>query len=391
KGKKYNIVIGNPPYGPTSVSPYMKRELIPFAFAENNFQKDSQNIKFNWSNTGFEGEVPTNEKNIGKVNDLYAYFLGAANLYCEDNGIISYITSNTYLTIPTYKWFRKYLLENFAIEYIVNFNAVSEKGNSMFFPDAGIENSIIIMRKAKPKDGHVIKYLDLSNLKSIKEKFEAFCDVKWGKKEGQLNKNNIKSFKIKSFKDINFKTMVQQNILRNKNFVFSFGESNVEELLNKIEGYSIPITTYSLKNTGVDVGDLTLVNENKDDLKSIIMEKVFKGELKDFGSTLRKHVSTQLRQNKIDKNFKDKKVTRFVYQKHMIPYGMQRKHWTYMDPDILWRSRINNRSNLKDNPIFQPVKLFILERRSKGQILSLVTKDNIVPQHGGRFMYLVTN
>ena len=348
-------------------------------------------MKFGWDNIDFKGEVPSEEKNIGKFNDLYAYFFGAADSYCEEDGVISYITSNTYLTIPTYKWFRKYFLENYEINYIVNFNNVSEKSNSMFYPDAGVATSIIIMKKTKPSEEHEIKYLDLSDMNSIKEKYEAFCDITWGKKDGKVDKNDIKSFVVKNLERIDFKSIPQKNILKNNDFVFSFGEVNVENLLNKIEKHSVPITSYSPKNTGVDVGDLAMVNDKVADLKEVIEEKVYKGELKDFGSTSRNHILNQLKLNKIDRNFNEEKVAKFVYQKYMKPYGIRKKHWTYMDPDILWRSRIRDRSNLTNNAIYQPVKLFVLERRAKGQILSLVTNENLIPQHGGRFMYLVAS
>lgn len=391
KNKKYDIVIGNPPYGATKVNSLMKKELIPFAFAENNFQDDFQNVSFNWNNTSFSGNVPSEEKNIGKLNDLYAYFFGTADYLCAEEGVVSYITSNTYLTIPTYKWLRKYLLENYQIEYIVNFNDISEKSNSMFYPDAGVATSIIIMRKKVPTDDHEIKYLDLKNLKNIKDKYEAFCNVTWGRVDDKVNKNDIKNFTIKNIDQINFGTVKQKNILKNNDFIFSFGEKNIEALLNKIEAFSVPITTYATKNSGADVGDLALVSENINDLEDVIKEKVYKGNVKSFGNTARNHIINQLKANKIDKKFCSKKIIPFVYQKHMKPYGFQKKHWTYMDPDILWRSRIKDKEILSNNAIYQLVKLFILERRAKGEILSVVTDENIVPQHGGRFMYIVSN
>lgn len=62
KSQKYDVVIGNPPYGSTDVNKIMKKELIPFAFAENNFDVEGVNIKFKWNNKDFSGKVPSNEK-----------------------------------------------------------------------------------------------------------------------------------------------------------------------------------------------------------------------------------------------------------------------------------------------------------------------------------------
>ncbi|MCD8835090.1 Eco57I restriction-modification methylase domain-containing protein [Staphylococcus arlettae] len=389
KSQKYDVVIGNPPYGSMDVNKIMKKELIPFAFAENNFDFEGVNIKFKWDNKDFSGKVPSNEKNSGKLNDLYGYFFGLADILCEDEGIISFITSNTYLTIPTYKWFRKYILENYTIEYIINFNKISEKGNSIFFPDAGVATSIIIMRKKIADSNHEINYLDLSKLDNIKEKYEAFCDITWNKKTGILNKNDIKNFLVKPISKMGFQKIHQSSLYKNSNYIFSFNEFSETELLNKLENNSVRITSYGSKNTGIDVGDLELVKKNKKDLKSVIEETVFKKDFSNMKRTLREHLKKQFKKNKINTIFDDNKVEKFVYQKHLQPYSFKEISLTYFDENILWRHRIYDKCKINNNPIHSTFKLFILERRAKGQLISLVTSEKILPQHGGRFMYLV--
>jgi len=389
KKKKFDIVIGNPPYGPTKVNEEMRKNILPFAFPEYNFDERGNNIKFDWEKPANQGNVPIEEKNLGKLNDLYGYFFGVADVLCAENGVISFITSNTYLTIPSYKWFRKYILENYTIDYLINFNKVSEKGNSMFYPDAGVATSIIIMRKRVPKNRHEISYLDLSGIDNIKDKYEAFSNIEWGNRTGKLNKNDIKKFEVKELGKINFKTTPQSNFLENNDYVFSLGDTSEMEVLDKIENQSIQITTYAAKNTGVDLGDLVLAQRTPDEVENVMKNLIFKKELKGLKDTLKNHLISQFKTGKINMNFDSNKVVKFVYQKHLQPFGMKEIHYTYLDPDILWRARIKNRANILDNPINSNQKLFLLERRAKEQILSLVTEENIIPQHGGRFMYIV--
>lgn len=388
KRRKFNIVIGNPPYGPTEVNKDMKKNILPFAFPEYNFNEKGENIKFEWNKSNNQKNIPSEEKNLGKLNDLYGYFFGVADYLCDENGIISFITSNTYLTIPTYKWFRKYLLENYTIDYIVNFNKVSEKGNSMFYPDAGVSTSIIVMRKKAPNDKHEISYLDLSDIDNIKDKYEVFSNIEWSTRTGKLNKNDIKKFKVKELGQIDFKNVNQTGFLGNNDYVFSLDEASEMKVLNKIETQSIPVTAYSSKNMGVDLGDLVLAKNTPNEVQDVIENIIFKKELNGLNQTLSIHLKKQFNAGKINMKFDNSKVVRFVYQKHLQPYGMNQISYTYLDPDILWRARIKNRKVLLDNPINSKYKLFILERREKEQILSLVTEENIVPQHGGRFMYL---
>lgn len=387
KDKKFDIVIGNPPYGPTKVNEDMKNKVIPFAFPDYNFDNLEENISFKWDHR--KGKAPKSEKNLGKLNDLYGYFFGVADFLCKENGIVSFITSNTYLTIPTYKWFRKYILENYTIDYLINFNKVSEKANSMFYPDAGIATSIIIMRKKNPEISHAVKYLDLSDVDSIKEKYEAFSKIEWGNTSHKINKNHIKKFEIKQLNDIGFKIVLQKDFFENKDYIFSLAEEVENSILNKIEKISVPITSYSSKNMGVDLGDVKLSQKTPEKLENVIESIIFKKDFKTLGKTLQAHLLNQFKADKINVKFDKKKVVKYVYQKYLEPYGYKEVHYTYLDPDILWRSRIKNRKNIVSNPILAKNKLFILERRAKEQILSLVTDENLVPQHGGRFMYLV--
>lgn len=386
KQNKYNIIIGNPPYGYIKPTEFMKEKLLPYAYAENNFDVEGKEISFSWENANFNGNVPDNEKNKGKLTDMYAFFFGVADLLVEDDGIVCFITSNTYLTIPTYKWLRKYWLENYNIHYIINFNNISEKSNSMFAPEAGIATSIIVMSKGRACNNNEIKFLDLSDIDNIPDKYDVLCDIYWN--ERRRDKNDIQKFIIKNFDKINFKCVCQQRYLDMNDYILS--RSDYDELLDIIENQSKALSTYSNLNTGVDVGDLNyLVDSSEEGIKDKILNYVFKGELSGFNRTSRGYLKGNLGKGKINRVFEKRRVLPFIYQKHMDRFSYSEKYYTYLDNNILWRSRLQNLEDIFDNPITSKIKLCVLEKRNIGEIYAFVTDELILPQHGGRFAYLV--
>lgn len=389
KNKKFDIVIGNPPYGHMAATTDIKKQLIPFAYSENNFNTDKKIKDFSWSDISFNGNVPKNEKNIGKMSDLYAFFFGTANHLVKENGIISFITSNTYLSIPSYKWFRKYLLENYQIEYICNFNPVSSKENSMFYPDAGIATSIIVMQKKIPEANHKIKVLDLSNLSSIKEKYEYFAQVNWPEEVKDPNKTDIKSFLIKPLEQLEFTEIPQSHFLKNIDYTFNLAKNDKEVLMKKLISNSKKLSTIANKNTGVDVGDLKLlVAETKEEIENNIINKVISHDFYGFNKTVINKLNDSLNKGTLPKVFNLDKIKPFVYQKDMSAYHCKTYQYTYHDNAILWRSRLSN-----DNPpINEKYKLLVKEvRGTNAELVSIVDDKKSLPQHGGRFMYLVEN
>lgn len=386
KKRKYDIIVGNPPYGYIQPTKFMKEHLIPYAYAENNFDTEGNEVSYAKEHSDFSGNVPDREKNRGKLTDMYAFFFGIADLLVKENGTIAFITSNTYLTIPTYKWMRKYWLENYTIHYIVNFNDVSEKSNSMFAPEAGVATSIIVMSKKKPNKDNKIKYLDLSEINDIPEKYDLFCNITWD--ERKKDKNDIKKFTLKNLDKIPFNEVVQECYLEKNDYIIK--HSINDEILDTIEKQSVAITYYSDKNTGVDVGDLNyLVDATKKGIKNKIIRHVFAADVKDFNRTSREYILSNIENEKINTNFDDKCILPFVYQKHMQRYGYSEKFYTYLDHNILWRSRLHNKKNIFANPITNDMKLCVVEKRGKGEIFALVSNEIILPQHGGRFMYIV--
>jgi hypothetical protein len=308
KQQKYDIIIANPPYGHTKPNKFMKEQLIPFAYAENNFNKKGEEISFNWKTQLRKGEVPKFEKNRGKLYDNYGFFFGVADKLLKENGIICFITSNTYLSLPTYKWTRKYWLDNYTIHYIINFNKVGELHNSVFIPEADISTAIILLEKKKNIQKKTIKFLSLEKL-PLTEKYNYICDsIKWVKPA--KNKNHIKRFTIKNITEFQFEKLLIEDILNDLDYVFLIKD----EIIKKIETDSFILGDLLKTKLGNKTGKNTLfINPDEKVLKKQISKflethsyklRNYNKEIKKYNNKLMENSSHQFAKNieeKIDK------------------------------------------------------------------------------------------
>ncbi len=284
KQKKFDIIIANPPYGHTKSSKNMKEQLIPFAYAGNNFNKKGDEVPFSWKKSLSKGNVPEFEKNRGKLYDNYGFFFGVADKLLKENGIICFITSNTYLSLPTYKWIRKYWLDNYTIHYIINFNKIGELHNSVFTPEADISTAIIVLEKKKNIQKKPIKFLCLENL-SLIEKYNFICDsIKWVKPA--KNKNHIKNFTIKKINLFPFEDLLIEDILNDLDYVFLIKD----EIIKKIESDSFILGDLLLTKLGNKTGKNPLfINADEKVLKKQISEflETHNKELKNYNKKIK--------------------------------------------------------------------------------------------------------
>jgi hypothetical protein len=313
KNKKYDIIIANPPYGRTTTRrnednkntefffieennyKFLQSKIIPFAYAENNFNKDGDLIQFKWSDKHTKGKVPDFEKNRGKIQDMYAFFFGIANHLIKEEGVICYIVSNTILGVPSYKWFRKYLLENYKFHYIINFNKIQEDGNSMFAPEAKVATCIIVMQKSKPDDSFEVKYLDLSKIESTIDKFNFISNCKWS--DNPSNKNDIISFEVKNLNDLSFMGVPQKKFLEKPDYELVVSSNIIDKIV---------ANTVLLKNCGeYQLGVITsdkdqiFVSSDKKNIK-VQVEEFFKPLVPDFKYD-EIHVKEYIRHKNINK------------------------------------------------------------------------------------------
>jgi len=384
KNKKYDIIITNPPYGVQSPTKFVKKELIPFMYPENNFDKEGNEIDFTWDNIGFKGNVPDDQKNKGKIRDMYASFMGIADHLSKENGIITLITSNTYLSIPTYKWFRKYIIQNYKIHYIINFNKISERGGSMFLPEASIGTAIIVMTKEKSCNNK-FKYLDLSNVPEVIDKYRAICQI--NKNNGQYkNKNAIEAFSEKNIKTMPFIEIEQSKILNRKGYIINYSQEEI--LLEKIEKQSVELSYYGNLNAGVGPGDVNyLVDETIEGLKGKIHKYVFSGDLSKLNKTSRDYIEQNIRNGRLIRKLDESKIVKFIFQKHMEKYYYEKYYYIYHDRYVIWRARLHKNDGKES--ILNKYKLFLVEDRNNGKFDALIVNELVLPQDGGRFNYII--
>lgn len=128
-GGGFDVVIGNPPYVPT--------EYI--SVNDKVFLEKTYNSAF------------------GRIN-LYPIFYEKGILILKNGGMLSYITPYTILKNQYYKEARKFILENTAINILIDF-----KGN-LVFEDAAVD-SIILSLKKKKISGN--KFQQIFNIKNF--------------------------------------------------------------------------------------------------------------------------------------------------------------------------------------------------------------------------------
>jgi len=159
--KGFDIVIANPPYI--------------------NIKEIS---KFDWKKKL--------ETNFGYVDDLYSHFSFLATYIAKDEGIIAFITSDTFMTLQTKKNMRNLLFKYNLIKFLTTPKAFK----------AMVNTSIFFLQKKIIKDDKYINFVNLSDIKiEIKEsKGKKTKLVNWEKALNPIfkNINNMKGTNILS-------------------------------------------------------------------------------------------------------------------------------------------------------------------------------------------------
>ena len=176
KTKSYNYIIGNPPYVNTHD---MNKSTTRF-------------LKKNFCTT-----------KSGVFNIFYA-FIEQSIKFLEDNGKISFILPNNFLTIKSAFDLRKFIIDNYLLESIIDFR------NNMVFKPIRTYNCIIKISKTKKKyvdykifcDGIDIQK-ELQKIKFDRIEYDSLGYNSWNfvskKNIENINKIENQPFKIKDF------------------------------------------------------------------------------------------------------------------------------------------------------------------------------------------------
>jgi methylase of polypeptide subunit release factors len=147
----FDIIIGNPPY-------------VPQEEIEDPLGKIDRN-KYKALKTMAAQDFPQdlNELSINGKSDLYTFFYIRGLRLLNPNGILTYISSNSWLDVEFGAWLQKFLLENCPVYFII------DNLSKRVFRSAGI-NTIIAVIGAKQK---MVASDDLIRFAAFKLPFES--------------------------------------------------------------------------------------------------------------------------------------------------------------------------------------------------------------------------
>jgi len=364
KTEKYDIVISNPPYGEITPIPSLQDECIPFAYAKNNFDPSGNIISFKWDARQLKGRVPDDEKNRGKIKDMFGFAFGVADRLICPKGIVCFIVSNTLLSVPSYKWLRKYLLDNYSIEYLINFNKTAERSNSMFDPEAAIATCIIVLRKSPPVTDHCVRCLDLSSISPLKKKYDIFADIEW--KGAATNKNDIVSYKNLDINEIEFVEILQSDFIKSHDYILSLQPNPTAIIETDSESLERILKLGSGVRTGQD--DL-FVDSSASALSTRI--KTFLNT-KDL-SNINKMLKSQLLKLERFPPYNEANIVDFVKEDNIQQYSLNGSYKVYYEPIIM------SRPGMKEVQLIEN-KLIVFDKKSTYTINAVVTSEVVIPK-----------
>jgi len=374
KSGKYNIIVSNPPYGEITPNTTLQEEFIPFAYAKNNFDPSGSIIPFDWDKGRPIGRVPNDEKNRGKIKDMFGFAFGVADRLLCPNGIVCFIVSNTLLSVPSYKWLRKYLLDNYSIEYLINFNKTAERSNSMFEPEAAIATCIIVLRKGSPEEGHRVRYRDLSGVSTLKDKYEVFADIEW--KGAASNKNGILTYRNRNIDEIQFMEVSQSEFINNHDYIFSLQSSPI----TTIEADSESLEKILTLGSGVRSGqDDIFVDSDVSTLSTRIQTFLSTKDLSNINKMLKGPLSKLERFPEYSKA----NIIDFVKEDNIKQYYLNGSYKIYYEPAIMARPGPKEIQMIAN-------KLIVFDQKSTYTISAVVTSEVIIPKGNNQVRFYYT-
>lgn len=226
------VVMGNPPY---AVSSSNKSEWIQELIKD--YKKD------------------LNERNIQPLSDDYIKFIRYGQHYIEKNGegILAYISNNSFIDGIIHRQMRKSLLECFDKIYILDLHGNSRKqevcpdgskDENVFDIMQGVSINIFVKKKSKSKKLADVFHYDLYGKRDYKYQF--------------LNENSLKTINWDRVKNIE------------PNYLFIHRDNKIEQ--DYYNGFNID-KLFNLMNAGLTTARDTLtISDNKEILETIIQD-----------------------------------------------------------------------------------------------------------------------
>ena len=297
--KKISVIIGNPPYNANQ-----KNEN------ENNKNREYPEIDKKIRST----YVEYSSAQKTKVYDMYARFCRWATNRIEENGIIAFITNNSFINARGFDGFRKSIQTEFDYAYIIDLggdvrsNPEQAKGN-VFGIMVGVSISFLIKTNDTVKKNCKINYLNVDS-ESAKEKLEFLSYYSSSNK----------------FNEFNF-----ENIVPNKNNDWvNLSENDFNNLIPLVDKNSKKTIFNNISN-----GINTARDEWVFDYKEKYLEKKINYFIQEYNEFLNKW-----KQEVILKNYTNEKADKLLILSSKFVFDN--------DPTIKWSSRLFRDKLLKE-------------------------------------------
>lgn len=161
--KKISVIIGNPPYNANQLNEN-----------ENNknraYPKIDERIK--------ETYIKHSTAQKTKLYDMYARFLRWSSDRISENGIIAFVSNNSFIDARSFDGFRKVVADEFSDIYIINLKGDArtsgerrrKEGGNIFTDQIRVGIAVYFLIKRKPKTGCQIHYNEIDDYLHTEEK-----------------------------------------------------------------------------------------------------------------------------------------------------------------------------------------------------------------------------
>ena len=161
--RKISVIIGNPPYNANQLNEN-----------ENNKNREYPQI----DNRIKETYIAESTAQKTKLYDMYARFLRWASDRINQNGIIAFVSNNSFLDARSFDGFRKVVAQEFSDIYILNMKGDArtsgerrrKEGGNVFSDQIRVGVAIYFLVKKKEKRGCLINYQEVDDYISAVEK-----------------------------------------------------------------------------------------------------------------------------------------------------------------------------------------------------------------------------
>lgn len=195
--KKISVIIGNPPYNAKQHNAN-----------ENNANREYKQIDKRIKNTYLAESISQNKN---RAYDMYVRFFRWASDRLSENGIIAFVTNNSFIDTRTFDGFRKVISREFSYVYIVDLGGdvrrnqkISGNKHNVFGIQTGVSICFLVKKKLE-KEKSKIFYIRRDEFETADEKRSFLRDNKLEDLNFKLiipNSKNDWNYELNNFEDL---------------------------------------------------------------------------------------------------------------------------------------------------------------------------------------------